>query len=212
MLDVVARYGPPVAWMALIALFSGDALGTDETASRILPVLAALLPGASPPTLHALHTALRKAGHVVEYTVLGALWLRALAPGRPPRRAAALAVGLAALCALADEARQSLAPTRGASLVDVALDTASAFLAVAWLAAPAGMTAAAITLLRSGAGAVALLSLAAALVDLGLGLAAWDLLLAALGAALVFGRLSRLARRWRTPAPQPTSRTAAARD
>jgi VanZ family protein len=207
MLEVASRYGPPVVWMALIALFSGDALGSEETGSRIVPVLAALLPGASPRTLHALHTALRKTGHVAEYTVLGALWLRALAPGRPPRRAAWLAVGLAAAYALADEARQSLAPTRGASVLDVVLDAGSAFLAVAWLEARAGLVPAAIRLLQAAAAAVALLSLAAALVDLGLGLAAWDLLAGALGAALLCGALGGLARRG-----PPTSRTASARD
>jgi VanZ family protein len=205
MLEVLRRYGPPVAWMALIALFSGDALGSDETASRILPLLGALLPAASPPLLHALHTALRKAGHVGEYTVLGALWLRALAPGRPPRRAARLAVAIAALYALVDEARQSLAPTRGASVLDVALDAASAFLAVAWLEPNGGLTGAAITLLRGGAAAVALLSLTAALAELPLGLAVWDLLLAALGAGLVFGLVSRLGRGWQAPAERPAS-------
>jgi VanZ family protein len=172
----------------------------QETGSRILPVLAALLPGASPPTLHALHTALRKGGHVAEYTILGALWLRALAPDRPPRRAAWLAVGLSAAYALVDEARQSLAPTRGASILDAGLDAASAFLAVAWLQGRAGLVPAALRLLQAAAAAVSLLSLAAALLDLGLGLAAWDLLLGALGAALGCGVLGSLARRWRDPA------------
>jgi VanZ family protein len=204
MAGLLGRYAPPIVWMAAIASFSGDTLAAEETASWVIPVLAALLPGASPPTLHTLHAALRKLGHVVEYGILGALWLRALAPGRPLRRAALGAIGLAAAYAVVDEARQSLTESRSGALTDVALDGVSAFLAVAWLGgAPAGLAAAGARILQGGAALVALGSLGAALVDVGLGLAAWDLLLAGLGAATLAWLLGALGRRWtRVRAPR----------
>jgi VanZ family protein len=199
----LGRFGPPLVWMAAIAFFSGDSLAAEETASWVLPVLAALLPWASPPTLHALHAALRKLGHVVEYGILATLWLRALGPGRPTRRAALWAIGLAAAYAVADEARQSLTGSRSPSAVDVALDAASAFLAVAWLEAPGGLAAAGITALRGAAAVVTLASLAMALVDWSLGLAVWDLVLAALGSMTLGWLLGGLARRWRAASRGP---------
>jgi VanZ family protein len=195
----LVRVGPPVGWMAVIALLSGDVLGTSETGSRLLPVLARLLPGTSPVTLHTLHAVFRKLGHLVEYGILAALWLRALAPDRPPpqgghRAAPRWAVGLSAAYAVLDEARQGLAPGRSASALDVLLDAAGAALAVGWLAPSGGFPRAARELLRGAALVIALGSLAAALVDWSLGLPAWDLLLAAMGAgAAVWG----LGRMWR---------------
>src|SRR5262245_44439384 len=112
----VLRFTPPVLWMALIAVVSGDAFGSERTGAWLLPLLARALPGADPGVLHGLHAVLRKMGHVVEYGVLAGLWLHALRPGP---RAAPLAVGLAAAYAVLDELRQTLAVTRTASALDV---------------------------------------------------------------------------------------------
>ncbi|MGH7320384.1 MAG: VanZ family protein [Candidatus Rokuibacteriota bacterium] len=190
------RYAPPIVWMGVIAVLSGDLFAARET-FRLLRLLASVLPWASPTTLHGLHAGVRKLAHLVEYGILTALWLRALAPGRSPRGAARWAIGLAAAYALVDEARQSLAPTRSPALIDVAIDAAGAFLAVGWLQAPAGLAAAGLRLLRWAAVVVSLGSIAAAIVDWSLGLAVWDLGLAALGAAAAVWGLLRLERRWR---------------
>ena len=193
---MLARVGPPVAWMVVIAVLSGDRLAASETGSRLLPLLAFLVPGAGPPVLHGLHGLLRKLGHLVEYGILAALWLRALSPGRSAPRAAWGAIGLAAGYAVLDEARQSLAPERSASVLDVAVDAAGALLAVACLQAPNGLAPLGVRLLRWAATLVALGSLGTALIDWRLGLGAWDLVLAALGATAVAGGLYRVEHRW----------------
>ena len=193
----LSRLLPPFAWMAVIAVFSSSLFGADQTGSWILPALGRLLPGAGPGLLHALHAALRKLGHVVEYGILAALWLQALRPGRG---AAVRAVVLSALYAALDETRQSLVPNRTASPLDVAIDTAGAFVAVAWLRGRGPVGVAGVRLVRWAAALVAAGSLLAAVVDWALGLAAWDLVLAALGAAAAAWGLARVEAGWRASA------------
>lgn len=190
----LTRFGPPVLWMGVIAVLSGGLFGADETASWVLPVLRGLLPAAGPATLHALHAALRKLGHVTEYAILAALWVRAL-EARP--RAAVWAVGLSALYAVIDEARQGLAPNRSPAGTDVLIDTAGALLAVACLRPRDGLAWIGLRILRWAAGAVAIASVAAAVVDWSLGLAAWDLVGAAVLATAAAVVLHRLERAWR---------------
>ncbi len=201
----LGRYAPPIAWMGVIAVLSGELLGARET-SRLLPLLAALFPWASPTSLHGLHVILRKLAHLVEFGILAALWLRALAPGRAPHRAARWAIGLATAYAMVDEARQSLAPTRSPSLVDVAIDAAGAFLAVGALQAPGGLAPAGLRLLRWAAGLIGFGSLTAAIADWSLGLAVWDLGLAAAGSAAAAWGLHRLERHWRAARRAPDRR------
>src|ERR1700704_5534118 len=86
---------PVVAWGALIFTFSS------------IPSLST--------GLGAWDTGLRKAAHLAEYAVLGALLYRALA-----REALALAVGIA--YAATDEVHQYFVRGRHASPVDVAID------------------------------------------------------------------------------------------
>lgn len=184
MTGALARYGPPVAWMGAIALLSGERFGADETAAWFLPLLGRLLPWAGPDALHALHAGLRKLGHLAEYGLLAALWLRALEPDRSPASAARWAIALSALYAVADELRQGLVPNRTPALLDVGIDALGAVLAVTALrpGTPLGRR-----LRHLGAWAAALLagaSLAAAAVDWSLGLPAWDLVLAGAGAAV----------------------------
>jgi VanZ family protein len=190
----LARFGPPLAWMAVIALLSGDVLGADATGSVLLPLLARLLPAAGPGLLHALHTVVRKLGHVVEYGILGGLWLRALDP-RP--RAAFWAIALSALYAVTDELHQSFVPSRTGAPLDVAIDTAGALVGVAWALGGGTVGVAGLRLLRWMAAGVAAGSLLAAGLDWSLGLAAWDLVGAGLGAAGVAWGLRRLEVRWR---------------
>ncbi|CAN5578283.1 VanZ family protein [soil metagenome] len=78
----------------------------------------------------------RAMGHVTVFAVLGALLLNALAqPGSSARRAIALALLLAALYAVSDEAHQAFVPERSARLHDVLLDVAGASIGVSVMAA-----------------------------------------------------------------------------
>jgi hypothetical protein len=192
----LARFGPPLAWMAVIALLSGGVLGADTTGSVLLPLLGRLLPGASPGLLHALHVVLRKLGHVVEYGILGVLWLRALDPHPGAGR---WAIALSALYAVTDELHQSFVPNRTGAPVDVAIDTAGALIGVAWALGGGAVGVAGLRLLRWTAAGVAAGSLLAAGLDWSLGLVAWDLVGAGLGAAGVAWALRRLEVRWRVP-------------
>jgi VanZ family protein len=190
----LARFLPPLAWMGVIALLSGGLFGADETGALLLPLLGRFLPGADPGLLHAVHAALRKLAHVVEYGILAVLWLRSLGPDR---RAAALAIGLSALYAVADEAHQSFVPNRTAAVLDVAIDAAGALVALAWVRGRGRVAIAGLRLLRWTAAVVAAGSLLAAVVDWSLGLTAWDLVGAGLGAAGAVWALRRLEARWR---------------
>lgn len=130
--DLLVRWLPVVAWAAVISLLSSDSFSGDHTATLLQPLLALLLPGAGPETIAAAHAVLRKLAHVTEYAVLALLVFRALA--RPERSAGALAFGALAFCAVyasLDELHQSFVPSRGASPLDVALDTFGAALGIA---------------------------------------------------------------------------------
>jgi VanZ family protein len=193
---VFARFAPPVAWMAVIAVFSGGFFASDETGSWLLPLLARGFPGASAGQLHALHVAVRKLGHLTEYGILAALWLRAF-PGHP--RADGWAVFLSVLYAGVDEWRQGLAPNRSPSVLDVGVDAAGALVAVGCLRPRARLGGVGLRLLRWGAVTVAVGSLAAVVLDWRLGLGAWDLVAATVGATGAAVALRRLERAWRAP-------------
>lgn len=119
-------------WTALVLTLSSDGFGAAGTSRILLPLLRLLLPSASEETLALVHGAVRKAAHVTEYALLGALTLRALAQGaartvaRPGVRAALLAFAYAAFVAGVDETRQSLSTERTGTPRDVALDAAGA--------------------------------------------------------------------------------------
>jgi VanZ family protein len=119
------RFLPPVVWTALIAWFSTENWSAAETGRSLLPLLHRLLPWAAPEQLEALHWLVRKTAHVVEYGVLAALWRRAL-DSRGPGRGWLAPFGLSVLTAALDELHQSTTLTRGASPVDVLLDSTAA--------------------------------------------------------------------------------------
>jgi VanZ family protein len=74
----------------------------------------------------------KKSGHMLAFGMLAALVARALLhSGLTPRRAAWLALLLAAGYALSDEFHQSFVPGRYASLIDIGFDIAGAVLATA---------------------------------------------------------------------------------
>jgi hypothetical protein len=182
--------------MAVIAFLSGGLLGTEETGALLLPLFGRLLPGAGPGFLHALHVVVRKLEHVVEYGILGVLWLRALDP-RP--RAALWAIALSALYAVTDAVHKSFVPDRTGAPLDVAIDAAGALVGVAWARGSGAIGVAGLRLLRWTATAVTAGSLLAAGLDWSLGLTAWDLVGAGLGTAGLAWGLRRLEARWRAP-------------
>lgn len=108
--SVLRAWLPVLAWAAVIFAFSS------------VPSLSSGLGG--------WDLVLRKAAHLTEYAILGALLLRAT-------RRPWLALGLAALYAASDEIHQSFVEGRHGAPLDVAIDTAGALagiLAWRWLA------------------------------------------------------------------------------
>jgi len=110
---------PPVVWMGVILWFASDTGSAENTGRFIGPLLRFLFPGASPGQIDAMHGLVRKAGHLTEYAILAALWLRPLA--RPWR-----AWSIAVAWALVDEAYQSTTSSRSGSALDVAIDAVGA--------------------------------------------------------------------------------------
>jgi VanZ family protein len=82
---------------------------------------------------------LRKLAHVLEYAVLALLWYRALhkVGGRTPRTASWVALSICLVCSFADEAHQSMLPSRHGSARDFVID---AFGATAMLTIARGRT------------------------------------------------------------------------
>lgn len=114
--------------MAVILAFSSSGFSADRTGSVLEPILRWLWPGVTAAQLAAVHGLVRKAAHVVEYAILGALWFRTLVHTWPrrPGRAAWVAFALAVAWAAVDESHQASLPTRTGSALDVALDAAGA--------------------------------------------------------------------------------------
>jgi VanZ family protein len=120
--------------MALNFAGSTDAFSSGHTSRLIGPFLLWLWPGLPDAAVESAVFWIRKTAHVTEYAVLAALWWRALR--RPVRLdprpwswpLAGQALIGSALWAAADEIHQAFTVTRGASVRDVALDTAGAAL------------------------------------------------------------------------------------
>lgn len=108
------RWGPVVAWMAVIYLLSAQSQFPQ-------------------PEQRWLDFVLEKSAHIIEFAVLGILLLRALEPqGARDRRFTGAAVLLAWLYALSDEYHQAFVPGRAADWTDIAADWTGALVAT-WL-------------------------------------------------------------------------------
>jgi VanZ family protein len=123
---------PPIAWMALIVGLSSDTGSAEHTGALLRPLLGWVWPTATPLQFEALHGLVRKAGHLVEYSVLAVLWYRAFRGGRhwDPRPAGWGALALSIGWAVVDETHQSFVASRTASGADVVIDSAGAAAAV----------------------------------------------------------------------------------
>jgi VanZ family protein len=112
-----------LVWIFAIFLFSTDSFSSGETSRVIVPALKFLFPALSPEHLQVAHLICRKAGHILEYFVLGVLAWRATA-ATPALwiRPELLTVGLVLVVALSDEFHQSFVPSRTSALGDVGYD------------------------------------------------------------------------------------------
>ena len=125
-------------WAALMALtvliwsLGGDEFSSVATSRFLRPLLDWLFPGFSAERLDAVHFAIRKGAHALEYGVHALLTLRAVAGylGSSRSRSAILAIAFALALAAGDDGRQSFSDTRGGAWTDVLLDLTAAGLSV----------------------------------------------------------------------------------
>ena len=130
------KYWLPVfIWLGVIFAGSTDIFSTEQTSRYLVPFLRWLDPQISLSTIAAIHFALRKLGHLIEYAVLAALLWRALRSARNLRaKMSTLFVGVWVACAIiaaADEFHQSFIASRTASLNDVLTDSLGAAIGLA---------------------------------------------------------------------------------
>jgi VanZ family protein len=118
-------------WIVVIFVFSTDSFSASGTSRFIVPTLKFLLPFLSPEQLALGHAVCRKAGHILEYFVLGILLCRAFSRGSADWiRAGVFAMALLLAVALSDEFHQSLVPSRTSALADVGYDFAGGMAAL----------------------------------------------------------------------------------
>ena len=126
----VTHWMPALAWMVLIFLGSTDVLSAEQTSRFIVPLLRWLDPRISWAAINAIHTAIRKLGHVTEYAILAVLLWRALRGGKNLGTRLSLlftAVWFAcAIFAASDEFHQSFIPSRTPAIRDVMIDICGA--------------------------------------------------------------------------------------
>ncbi|MER3427636.1 MAG: hypothetical protein C4334_05990 [Pyrinomonas sp.] len=132
------RYGPLLAWMALIFFASSGEFSAANTSRIIRPLLLWLFPEISEQALNAVHALIRKGAHFGEYAVLALLAARAfLSSSRALlcRHWLKISLLLVISYALFDEYRQSFVPTRTPSLWDSLIDIAGGASALLLIAA-----------------------------------------------------------------------------
>ncbi len=122
-----------VAWVAVVQIFASGSFSASETSRFVGPLLRWLFPDADAESVAAMHFAIRKAAHLVEYAILALLALRAFRSSfdRPLAWLAAASFTLALGVAVVDESRQAAAENRTGALSDVALDITGAASALA---------------------------------------------------------------------------------
>lgn len=120
----------PLLWLSIVLFLGSSHFGTQQTGAWVIPALTWVVPWATPRELHALHAVLRKLAHLTEYAILARLWWQGLLAwrGMTARTAAWVALLICAACAFADEAHQSMLPTRTGSVADALLDCLGALL------------------------------------------------------------------------------------
>jgi VanZ family protein len=117
--------------MGIIFWMSTGMFSAEQTSRFIGPILNLLFPGLTPHQVDVIHVLLRKAGHVVEYFLLGVFFFRAFRSNSLRKwhlRWAIYTVIGVVVYAASDEFHQSFVSSRTASLVDVGIDSAGGIL------------------------------------------------------------------------------------
>lgn len=123
---------PVMFWMVFIFWMSTETFASENTFSWIEMLLGFLIPKISSQELGLIHGVIRRAGHVVEYFILGLLLFRTFRGGSISSwnwRWSFFAVMAVVLWAVGDEFHQAFVSTRTASAVDIGIDTAGGILA-----------------------------------------------------------------------------------
>ncbi len=123
---------PVFLGMCLVFWISTETFSQRNTYSLAKAILGFLFPEISSREVGLIHEFVRKAGHVIEYFILGLLLFRAFRGGSNVSfnwRWSFSAVIVVVLWAASDEVHQFFVPARAASAVDVGIDTASGMLA-----------------------------------------------------------------------------------
>jgi VanZ family protein len=127
------KYWLPVIFlMCFIFWMSTETFSSQNTFSWTKIVLRFLVPNISSQEIGLINAFIRKAGHVIEYFILGLLLFRAFRGDFTVSwkwRWSFFAVIVVILWAATDEFHQSFVPTRTASAMDVGIDTAGGMLA-----------------------------------------------------------------------------------
>ncbi|OGP91183.1 MAG: hypothetical protein A2156_02660 [Deltaproteobacteria bacterium RBG_16_48_10] len=130
--SIVKYWAPVILWMGFIFWMSTGTFSAENTSPWVETVLRFLDPEISSQDVSLTHGWVRKAGHVMEYFILGLLLFRAFRGGSTTSwkwRWSIFAVIVVFLWATSDELHQSSLPTRTASVIDAGIDSAGGVLA-----------------------------------------------------------------------------------
>lgn len=134
-LRTTSRWLPLLVWIVVIFCFSTNAFSSAETSRIIIPALKFVFPFLTPGQLETGHLICRKAGHLLEYFVLGILiWRAWILADAGPMRSTWLMLALILAIALSDEFHQLFVPSRTSALTDVGYDFLGGTLALLLMA------------------------------------------------------------------------------
>ncbi len=129
--EILKYWGVVVAWMVVISTLSGEGFSAENTNRYLDPILRYFFPKLTPAGFVLAHSVIRKAAHLTEFFILGALAYWAARRGRAASwqpRWAASAMMVAIVYAVLDEAHQMFVPNRTGSYVDSGIDCLGALL------------------------------------------------------------------------------------
>jgi VanZ family protein len=134
--DPLKSWLPALFWMALMFTASTDLMSAEHTSRFLVPLLRWLYPDITWATIDHIHFLMRKGAHLSEYAILALLLWRALRLHRVSVRGslwpqATLALAVAIAFAATDEYHQAFVASRGASPIDVLIDSCGAALGLA---------------------------------------------------------------------------------
>lgn len=116
-MQFVRRWLPVFLWAAVILSASNDSFSAERSSGWFRAIFGFDLP-------YAIHVVVRKAAHVIEYSILGALAWRA-------HFGLIVPIVVAFFVAAVDETLQATTASRTGSIADVVLDLGAATIAVA---------------------------------------------------------------------------------